>query len=67
MISEPIGKSSMLLISHDVTLDNLVNCKRLRFIEVLDELTFHLLREDGLGGLWDVDGSLNFATIAQSH
>lgn len=67
MISDPIGKSSMLLISHDVTLDNLVYCKRLRFIEVLDELTFHLLREDGFGGLWDGDGSLNFATITQRH
>jgi hypothetical protein len=40
---------------------------RLRIIEILNELTFHLLREDGLGWLWDGDGSLNFATITQSH
>lgn len=40
---------------------------RLRIIEILYELTFHLLREDGLGWLWDGDGSLNFATITQSH
>lgn len=40
---------------------------RLRIIEVLYELTFHLLRGDGFGGLWNVDGSLDFATITQSH
>lgn len=40
---------------------------KLRIIEVLYELTFHLLREDGLGGLWDCDGSLNFATITQRY
>lgn len=40
---------------------------RLRIIEVLDKLTLHLFREDGLGGLWDGDGSLDFATITQSH
>ena len=57
----------MLLISHDVTLDNLVNCKRLRIIKTLYELTFHLLREDGLGGLWDGDSILDFATITQRH
>lgn len=50
-----------------MTLDNLVYRKRLRIIEVLDELTFHLLREDGFGGLWDGDGSLDFATITQRH
>lgn len=50
-----------------MTLDNLVYCKRLRIIKTLNELTFHLLREDGLGRLWDGDGSLNFATITQSH
>lgn len=38
---------------------------RLRIIEILNKLTFHLLREDGLGGLWDGDGSLNFTSIAQ--
>lgn len=63
VISEPIGKYSILLISHDVTLDNLVCCKRLRIIEVLDELTFHLLRKDGFGGLWNSDSILDFATI----
>lgn len=50
-----------------MALDNLVYCKRLLFIKILDDIAFHLLREDGLGGLWNVDGSLNFATIAQSH
>jgi DNA-cytosine methyltransferase len=53
--------------SHNVTLDNLVYCKRLRIIEILYKLTFHLLREDGFGWLWNVDGSLDFATITQSH
>lgn len=66
-ISEPIGKSSITLISHNVTLDNLVYCKKLRIIKTLNELTFHLLSEDGFGGLWNVDGSLDFATITQSH
>lgn len=50
-----------------MTLDNLVYRKRLRFIKTLNELTFHLFREDGLGGLWDGDGSLDFATITQRH
>nr|UVM95179.1 MAG: hypothetical protein [Bacteriophage sp.] len=50
-----------------MTLYNLVDRKRLRFIKILDDIAFHLLREDGFGGLWNVDGSLNFATIAQSH
>lgn len=67
MISDPIAKSSITLISHNVTLDNLVYCKGLRIIEVLDKLTFHLLREDGLGWLWDGDGSLDFAAITQRH
>lgn len=40
---------------------------RLRIIEVLYELTFHLLRKDGLGGLWDGDGSLDFTTITQRY
>ncbi len=40
---------------------------RLRIIEFLYELTFHLLWEDGLCGLWDGDGSLDFATITQRH
>lgn len=50
-----------------MTLDNLVYRKRLRFIKTLNELTFHLLREDGLGWLWDGYGCLDFATITQSH
>jgi len=50
-----------------VTLNNLVYRKRLRIIEVLDELTFHLLREDGLGWLGYGDGSLDFAAITQRH
>lgn len=40
---------------------------RFRIIEILYELTLHLFREDGLGGLWDGDGSLDFATITQRH
>lgn len=67
MISDPIGKSSITLISHNVTLDNLVYRKRLRFIKTLNKLTLHLLREDWFGWLWDGDGSLDFATITQRH
>lgn len=40
---------------------------RLRIIEVLYKLTFHLLRENGLGELWDGDASLDFATITKRH
>lgn len=40
---------------------------RLRIIEILYKLTFHLFKEDGLGGLWDGDGSLYFATITQRY
>lgn len=50
-----------------MTLDNLVYRKRLRIIEVLNELTLHLLREDWFGWLWDGDGSLDFAIITQRH
>lgn len=50
-----------------MALDNLVYCKRLRFIEILYKLTFHLLREDGLGRLWNVDGSLNLVAITKSR
>lgn len=50
-----------------MTLNNLVYCKRFQFIKLLDDIAFHLLREDGFGGLWNVDGSLDFATITQSH
>lgn len=48
-------------------LNNFVYHERLLVIEVLDKLSFHLLREDGLGRLWDGDGSLNLAIITQSH
>lgn len=40
---------------------------RLRIIEALYKQTFHLLREDGLGWLWDGDGSLEFTTITQRN
>ena len=50
-----------------MALDNLVYCKRLRFIEILYKQTFHLLKENGLGRLWYSDGSLDFATITQRH
>lgn len=50
-----------------MTLDNLVYRKRLRFVKTLYELTLHLLREDGLGRLWNGDGSLDFAAITQRH
>lgn len=50
-----------------MTFNNLMNRIWLRFVETLNKLTFHLLRKDGFGRLWDGDGSLNFATIAQSY
>lgn len=50
-----------------MTLDNFMNRICLRFIKILDDISFHLLREDGLGGLWDGDCSLYFATITQRH
>lgn len=50
-----------------MTLNNLVYSKRLRFIKILDDIAFYLLREDGFGGLWDGDSSLDFATITQCH
>ena len=50
-----------------MTLDNLVYRKRLRFVKTLYELTLHLLREDGLGRLWNGDGSLKLAAITKSH
>jgi hypothetical protein len=67
MISEPIGNSSIILISHYVTINNLVFRKMLRVVDVLDKLSFHLLRKDGFGRLWDCDGSLKLATITQRH
>ena len=50
-----------------MTLNNFMNRIWLRFIKILDDIAFHLFREDGLGGLWDGDGSLDFATITQRH
>lgn len=50
-----------------MTLNNLVYCKRLRFIKLLDDIAFHLLMEDGFGGLWNVDGNLLLAAITKSH
>ena len=49
-----------------MTLNNFMNRIWLGFIKILDDIAFHLLREDGLGGFWDGDGSLDFATITQS-
>ena len=48
-------------------LNNFVCHERLLVIEFLDKLSFHLLRKDGFGRLWDGDGSLKLATITQSH
>ena len=50
-----------------MTLNNFMNRIWLRFIKILDYIAFHLLREYGLGGLLDGDGSLDFATITQRH
>jgi hypothetical protein len=50
-----------------MTFDNLWSRNWLRFIEIFDDIAFHLLREDGFGGLWNVDGILDFATITKSH
>lgn len=50
-----------------MTLDNFMNRIWLRFIETLNKLTLHFLWKDWLGGLWDGDGSLDFATITQRH
>ena len=50
-----------------MTLNNFMNRIWLRFIKILDDISFYLFREDGLGWLWDGDGSLDFATITQRH
>ena len=50
-----------------MTLNNFMNRIWLRFIKILDDIAFHLLREDGFGWLWNVDGSLDFASITKSH
>lgn len=48
-------------------LNNFVYHERLLVIEFLDKLSFHILGKDWFGRLWDGDGSLNLATITQSH
>ena len=50
-----------------MTFDNLWSRNWLRFIKILNDIAFHLLREDGFGGLWNVDGSLKLAAITKSH
>lgn len=67
MISEPIGKSSIRLISHYVTLNNLVDHVWLRLVKTLYKLSFHLLREDGLGGFRDCQDGKNLAAIRQFY
>lgn len=63
--SAPTGKSSIRLISHYVTLNNLVNHIWLRFVKTLYKLSFHFLREDGLGGLRDCQDGKNLDAIRQ--
>ena len=67
MTSAPIGKSSIRLIPHYVTLNNLVNHVWLRLVKTLNKLSFHLLREDGLGGLRDCQDGKNLAAIRQFY
>lgn len=50
-----------------MTLDNLVNHIRLLFVESLYKLSFHFLREDGLGGFRDCQDGKNLASIRQFH
>ena len=50
-----------------MTLNNFMNRIWLRFIETLNKLTLHFLWKDGLCGLLDGDGSLDFATITKRH
>ena len=50
-----------------MTLDNFMNRIWLRFIETLNKLTLYFIWKDGLCWLCDCDGSLDFATITQSH
>lgn len=40
-----------------MTLDNHGSRIWLRIIKILNDITFHLRRKDGFGGLWNVDGS----------
>ena len=50
-----------------MTLYNLVYCKRLRFVKTLNKLSFHFLREDGLGGFRDCQDGKNLAAIRQFY
>ena len=50
-----------------MTLDNFMNRIWIRFIEALNKLTLYFIWKDGLGGFWDGDGRLDFATITQRH
>lgn len=65
MTSAPTGKSSIRLIFHYVTLNNLVDHVWLRLIKTLNKLSFHLFREDRLGGLRDCQDGKNLAAIRQ--
>ena len=67
MTSAPIGKSSIRLISHYVTLNNLINHIRLRLVKTLNKLSFHFLREDGLGGFRDCQDGKNLTAIRQFY
>lgn len=46
-----------------MTLDNLINHIWLLFVKTLYKLSFHFLREDGLGGLRDCQDGKNLAAI----
>ena len=50
-----------------MTLDNLVNHIRLLFVESLNKLSFHFLREDGLGGFRDCQDVKHLAAIRQFY
>lgn len=50
-----------------MTLNNLVNHIWLLLIEILNKLSFHFFREDGLGGFRDCQDGKNLATIRQFY
>lgn len=50
-----------------MTLNNLVNRIWLLLIEILNKLSFHFLREDGLGGFRDCQDGKNLAAIRQFY
>lgn len=50
-----------------MTLNNLVNHIWLLLIEILNKLSFHFFREDGLGGFLDCQDGKNLATIRQFY